>query len=131
MSPLSPPATPCLKPKLSAAEAPVFDLRLAAVASLIDARMRPREGLQLQEILEAVTKLQVQVLEDVAATTGPIARHHLYADIGPKVLHCVYERVCRQAAFSFYLSDDFAVEDPKEVDLLFVGAYATGDANGN
>lgn len=114
-----------------ATEPMVFDLRLAAVASLIDAHMRPREGLKFQEIFEAVTKLQAQMLEDANAATGPITRHHLYVDMGPKVLHCVYERVCKLAAFSFYLSDAFAVEDPKAVDLLYVGSYAVGATNGN
>ncbi len=104
----------------------IDDVALTAIALNVGACVRDAsERPPFEVTLEVVQRLRNEVILDVASTTGPIARHHLYDDVGKKVLHCMYERVGQAASLAFYVSDDFAAEPTSAVTLDFVGAYPT------
>lgn len=104
----------------------IDDVALAAIAVNVGARLEDSSKRPtFDETLSVVQKLRDNVILDVASTTGPIARHHLYDDVGGKVLHCMYERVCGAASLAFYVSGDFTAEPTSAVTLDFVGSYPT------
>jgi hypothetical protein len=103
----------------------VDDVALAAIAANAQLHIKDA-GVEFDAVLHAVQELRNEVLADTSATTASIVRHHMYVPVGPKTMHCFYERIQNACALSFYVTGDvYEAESMKPMDLAFVGSYPT------
>lgn len=100
----------------------------ARIASLFHGDDRPG----FNESAELVSQLYADVMAGVEQVADSvIARHHLYAELGDRVLHCVYERIGSKWIVNFYVSEYFMAEENRQITLEFVGAHTNANSDAN